>query len=175
MTGTLDDLVPQVRPQFEKLISIAQQLGLQPKIRSVGRTCQEQQWQKDHGYSKAGLCQSLHIIGHAVDLDLKPSVCDSYRKLGEIWEQMGGFWGGRWTQYGACGDSGHYHFFPGYQATPGSICTATANGSLSECEKARLAYLQSRISEAKFQTAGVAFSVVVFAASVLAGYRLLRQ
>lgn len=139
-TKTLQDVVPSVRPQFEALIAYATSLGLKPKVRSAGRTCEQQQEQLAGGYSEADLCRSMHVIGHAVDLDVTPGDCATYTKLGEWWEKRGGVWGGRWKQFGPCGDSGHFHYgFNGAGAVPTSICPSSV--TLAECQKIREAYL----------------------------------
>ena len=141
-TKTLDDLVPEVRGHVDALIAEATRRGFKPKVRSVGRTCEQQAEQVKLGYSQAGLCRSMHTLGHAVDLDLSPNACSAYTALGEWWETHGGVWGGRWKQFGACGDAGHYHWgFNKSQAVPTSICPADV--SLEECRKIRENYLKS--------------------------------
>lgn len=138
-TKSLGDIIPAVRPKFEALINHATAMGMKPKIRSAGRTCTEQNEQKKLGHSQASTCRSLHTIGRAIDLDLYPNDCSTYTKLGQWWESQGGFWGGRWTQFGACGDAGHFHYMPGNQAVPTSICPADV--TLSECIQIRNDYL----------------------------------
>ena len=141
-TKTPDDLVPEVRGHVDALIAEATRRGFKPKVRSVGRTCEQQAEQVKLGYSQAGLCRSMHTLGHAVDLDLSPNACSAYTALGEWWETHGGVWGGRWKQFGACGDAGHYHWgFNKSQAVPTSICPADV--SLEECRKIRENYLKS--------------------------------
>lgn len=139
-TKTLDDLVPEVRPKVEALIAYATAHGWSPKIRSVGRTCSGQQEQYDLGYSKADFCRSMHTLGHAIDLDLIPNTCETHTKLGEWWESQGGVWGGRWKQFGACGDMGHYHIgFDKAQAVPTSVCPSGV--TYDQCVKVREDYL----------------------------------
>lgn len=143
-TKSLHDVVPQVRPQFEALLAHAASLGLKPVIRSAGRTCEEQAEQVKLGFSSADLCRSMHVLGHAVDLDLTPNTCESHTKLGTWWEARGGVWGGRWTgaKFGPCGDMGHYHHgFGGAGAVPTSACPSGV--SLAECQKLREAYLDA--------------------------------
>lgn len=141
-TKSLEDVVPLVRPQFEALLAHAASLGLKPKIRSAGRTCEEQAEQVKLGFSSADLCRSMHVLGHAVDLDLTPNDCATHTKLGTWWEGRGGVWGGRWTgaKFGPCGDMGHYHFgFGGAGAVPTATCPADV--TLAECRKIRSDYL----------------------------------
>ncbi|MDP9145304.1 MAG: M15 family metallopeptidase, partial [Actinomycetota bacterium] len=139
-TKTLADVVPSVRPKFEALLAYATSLGLKPVIRSAGRTCAEQNAMKAEGWSQAALCRSMHTLGHAVDLDVVPNNCASYTKLGAWWEKQGGVWGGRWTQFGPCGDQGHFQYgFDGAGAVPTSVCPEGL--SLAECEKLRSDYL----------------------------------
>lgn len=144
-TKTLADIVPSVRPKMEALIAQARSWGMQPEIRSAGRTCAQQNEQKQLGYSQASMCRSLHTIGHAIDLNLSPNTCATYTKLGEWWEKQGGVWGGRWTQFGACGDAGHFHWYPGKaQAVPLSVCPNDV--SLAECQALRERYLTEAFS-----------------------------
>lgn len=145
-TGTLDDIVPEVRPKFEALIAQAKALGFTPKVRSAGRTCAAQQEQVDLGYSQADFCRSMHVIGHAADIDLVPNNCTSYTKLGEWWEAQGGVWGGRWKQFGACGDAGHFHYgFNKAQAVPTSICPSGVTEA--KCREVREDYLRKAFAK----------------------------
>lgn len=141
-TGTLSDLVPEVRARVEALIAEATRRGFKPKVRSVGRTCEQQAEQVKLGFSQAGLCRSMHTVGHAVDLDLSPNACTTYTALGQWWEGQGGVWGGRWKQFGECGDAGHFHYgFDKAQAVPTSLCPADV--TLAECRALREKYLSS--------------------------------
>lgn len=146
-TKTLMDVVPEVRPKFEALIAYAKSIGLSPSIRSAGRTCAQQNEQKEAGYSHASMCRSMHVLGHAIDIDISPSSCANYTKLGEWWEKQGGVWGGRWTQFGACGDAGHFHYgFDGAGAVPSSVCPDGL--TLAECQKLRSEYLTKEMANA---------------------------
>jgi hypothetical protein len=152
-TGTLDDVVPEVRPKFDALIAYAKTQGMTIKVRSVGRTCAAQQEQVDLGYSQADFCRSMHVIGHAVDFDVIPNTCSSYTKLGEWWESQGGVWGGRWKQFGACGDAGHFHYgFNKAQAVPTSICPAGVTEA--QCRKVREDYLTKAFGQPPLGTGG---------------------
>lgn len=145
-TKSLADIVPSVRHKIEQLVARAAAWGMQPRIRSAGRTCAQQNEQKQLGYSQASMCRSLHTIGHAIDLDLLPNNCGTYTKLGEWWEQQGGVWGGRWAQFGSCGDAGHFHWYPGQaQAVPTSLCPNDV--TLEECQALREKYLTAAFSQ----------------------------
>lgn len=150
---TLDDIVPEVRPKFAALIAQATAFGMQPSIRSAGRTCAQQAEQVKLGYSSAELCRSMHVIGHAIDLDLSPSTCTTYTKLGEWWEQQGGVWGGRWKQFGPCGDAGHFHIgFNKAQAVPTAVCPSGV--AESECRKVREEYLSKAFGQSLLGAGG---------------------
>lgn len=145
-TGTLQDIVPSARPALQQLLDRATALGMRPHIRSVGRTCADQQALFEQGSqtTRAALCRSAHVLGHAVDLTLYPDTCDTYRKLGEWWESIGGTWGGRWTSFGPCGDAGHFHFMGRQQAVPTTICPNDV--TLAQCEQIRDEYLRAAFS-----------------------------
>jgi len=152
-TGTLEDVVPEYRPKFEALMAYAKSIGLTIKVRSAGRTCATQQSYYDLGenITQANLCRSMHVFGHAVDFDVVPNTCLSYTKLGEWWEKQGGVWGGRWKQFGACGDQGHFHIgMNKAQAVPTSLCPA--NVTESECRKIREDYLTAAFAKSQIAT-----------------------
>lgn len=139
-SGTLDDVVPSVRPKFVELLAYAKSQGMNPQIRSAGRTCEQQQEQVRLGFSQADLCRSLHVLGHAIDVNLTPNACTTYTKLGEWWESQGGVWGGHWKQFGPCGDAGHFMYgFGGAGAVPTSVCPSGV--TLAECKRVRSDYL----------------------------------
>lgn len=163
-TKTLADIVPAVRPKFEQLLSHATSLGLKPTIRSAGRTCAEQQYQLGAGYSQAAMCRSMHTLGHAIDIDVIPSTCANYTKLGQWWESQGGVWGGRWTQFGACGDAGHFQYgFDGAGAVPVSVCPEGL--SLAACQKLRSDYLTKAMA-VRTSGGGVLTSLAIIAVGV---------
>lgn len=144
-TSTLDDVVPEAREPFEKLLELAASLGLGAKIRRVGRTCADQAKLSalGPGVTQAALCRSWHVLGRAVDLTLAPNTCASYQALGELWEGMGGIWGGRWKQFGECGDAGHYEWAD-TAAVPEAVCPSGI--SVAECEEIRQSYLAQAFS-----------------------------
>lgn len=138
-TGTLEDLIPEVRGRFEDLVAEAEAMGLSWSIgpRGAGRTCAQQN-ALDPAATGARGCQSWHVLGRAVDLDVRPWSYEAYRELGQWWESVGGFWGGRWTQFGPMGDPAHFHW-PEPGAPPGSPSGCPARGAA--CESYRRAYL----------------------------------
>lgn len=166
-TGTLEDLVPSVRPEFDALVAQAQAWGMAPHVRSVGRTCAQQEANVKAGASHADLCRGMHVLGHAVDLDLSPNTCATYTKLGAWWEARGGVWGGRWTQFGPCGDSGHFHYgFDGAGAVPTSVCPSGV--SLEQCKRIREDYLDQAFGEAPVAPSkwGLAAGIAIVAVGV---------
>lgn len=167
-TGTLDDLVPEVRVQVDALIAEATKRGFKPKVRSVGRTCEQQDEQKKLGYSQAGLCRSMHVLGHAVDLDLSPNACSTYTALGQWWEARGGVWGGRWTQFGACGDAGHFHWgFDKAQAVPTKLCPADV--TLAECRALREDYISKAKASARGSSGEKSYNVLAVGTFAVVG------
>ena len=98
-THSIDDIVPDARRAFEDLLLAAEQMGLKPSVgkNGAGRTCATQQMLKAQGpgTTGAGMCKSFHVIGRALDIDISPCTCAHYAKLGHLWEDGGGAWGGR--------------------------------------------------------------------------------
>lgn len=143
-TGTLEDIVPEARGAFEDLLAVADELGMQPRIRSAGRTCADQDALAAGGpqVTQVAGCRSWHVLGRAIDVDLHPNDCATYTRLGEIWESWGGVWGGRWGGFGGCGDAGHFQMPdpPGAQGVPEELCPAFA--TTAECEEIREDYLR---------------------------------
>lgn len=171
-THSLDDIVPDARAAFEDLLLAAEQMGLKPSVgkNGAGRTCATQQALKAQGASTtgAGMCTSFHVIGRALDIDISPSSCASYTKLGQLWESWGGTWGGRWTQFGACGDARHFQWSGGAQVVPASVCPGDV--SLEECEAIRLKYLE-KSSRGAWATLGLGLAAT---GCVVAGVILWR-
>lgn len=158
-TGKLSDIVPEARPAFEALLQQATDLGMSPVIRGAGRTCAMQNALAAQGtrVTGASLCRSMHVLGRALDLNLHPGTCATYTKLGQIWESMGGTWGGRWTeQFGPCGDAGHFHWYPkpgggSYGTPPPEVCPSTLQ-NVAECEEIRAQYLAAEFARGMPQT-----------------------
>lgn len=174
-TRSLDDLLPTVRPQFEQLLEAAAELGMEPEIRSAGRTCRQQNQQAGAGHSQVALCRSWHVLGRAVDLNLSPPTCETYTRLGEIWEQMGGVWGGRWLSFGPCGDAGHFQWGdpPGAVGVPAELCPLTA--TLSDCERIRVAVYDEATTQYRRARLLRIGGAVGAAAVVVGGWLLLRK
>lgn len=145
-TGTLDDIVPGARWAFEELIGYAEELGLEPRVVSAGRTCAQQDALAARGAHVTGAsgCSSWHVFGRAVDLSIDPPTCEAYRRLGAFWERLGGFWGGRWTQFGPCGDAGHFHLPDARATAEGS--PAYCPPDPSSCEAFRREYLEKQFA-----------------------------
>jgi len=124
----LSTVTPDTRANFITMARrFEQQTGLKLKVRSGRRTCAEQAQQWAIGRTAPGQkvtfakgCMSWHVLGRAVDADpYDPDTgrvtggCDVYTTAGELWEAMGGKWGGRFPGFGACGDAGHFQWHPG--------------------------------------------------------------
>ncbi len=140
-TATLDDLIPEVRPHFEELFAQAADMGLSTWIgpRGAGRTCAQQNALSPAATGASG-CQSWHVLGRAVDLQIRPWSYKDYRALGEWWESIGGFWGGRWLQFGEMGDSAHFHW-PEEGFPPGVPPGCPSGAGEAACEEYRDRYL----------------------------------
>lgn len=130
----------ETRQKFQALAkAFEKQTGLRLRVRSGRRTCQEQADLYGIGrtYNLASApvtyargCQSWHVLARAIDADpvrADGSVvgdCKTYTLAGQLWEQLGGVWGGRWTQFGACGDAGHFEWHP--DVTLAELCPEPA-------------------------------------------------
>jgi len=94
MSTSLSALEPWLQPYASWLVN----LYPAAEVTSVRRTWSEQSYlyrrflagQTDYPAAPPG--RSLHEQGRAFDLKAPPEVLE---QLGEIWEQMGGRWGGR--------------------------------------------------------------------------------
>lgn len=172
-THTIEDIVPDARGAFDELLSAAQQMGFSPSIgkNSAGRTCATQQALKGQGptVTGAGMCRSFHVLGRALDIDISPSTCANYSKLGELWESWGGTWGGRWTQFGSCGDARHFQWSYGIQTVPDTVCPPDV--TLEECEAIRADYLAESFGSSAMSRAGLG---IMLGGLVVAGYLVWR-
>lgn len=119
--------------------------GLGLKVRGGRRTCEEQNaiyakgrttyiGQKPETYARG--CQSWHVMGRAIDADPVDlatgkvhASCANATAAGVLWEQLGGFWGGRFSGFGECGDQGHFQYTKG-------VSMAQACPSPDACEQA---------------------------------------
>jgi hypothetical protein len=90
----------QFSDMLVKLIRWANANGYQVSIWEVVRSKAQALADQADG---TGIAHSLHLIGLAADLHVfKDGVylmkTPEYEPLGEMWEQMGGSWGGRFTK-----------------------------------------------------------------------------
>jgi hypothetical protein len=147
---------------------LARRTDMDLVIRSGRRTCAEQQdlyaIGRSHNLSSAPVtyaagCRSWHVLGRAVDLYIvDPATgnplasCAAYEALGELWEQMGGVWGGRFSGFGSCGDAGHFEWHPG--TTIEDFCPDPSACSEVEARVVR------QIGLAKLANVALAFGIV---------------
>lgn len=163
-------LLPGVHWELrEKLLELDRRLqqahGLTLVVRSGRRTCREQNELYGIGrtynldspvVTHAQGCRSWHVLGRAVDADPVDVVtgeprqaCADYTRAGEIWEHLGGEWGGRWTQFGPCGDAGHFQWRGGLtmdQACPNPDDCAPAEAAIETERPFNLAAMLAVIS-----------------------------
>jgi hypothetical protein len=130
----------QTRDRVKTLAArLASATGLHLTVRRLGgrRTCAEQNAIYAQGRTEGGDivtyasgCKSWHVLGRAVDVDpvdsagrMQPE--SAYRTAGQIWEAIGGKWGGNFPGFP---DIGHFEWHPGLtieQACPSpSYCGA---------------------------------------------------
>lgn len=123
----------QMREAFAELANrFTTQTGMPLTVRSGARSCAQQNelygigrtynlGSKPVTYARG--CQSWHVLGRAIDADpADPSTgkptsatqsCANATIAGQLWEQMGGVWGGRFGGFGSCGDQGHFEWHAG--------------------------------------------------------------
>ena len=130
-------LTPDTAEAVQRLLDHAASLGMTTRIRSAYRTCAEQAEQYALGRTVPGTeitthargCQSWHVSGRAVDIDITSGPKD-YAALGDFWKSLGGKWGGDFPGFP---DTGHYEWHPGMtieQACPDpSACVDLPPGS----------------------------------------------
>lgn len=116
----LSDLTPDTQDALELLFDFSEsQLGISPTVVSTLRTCATQNALFAQGRTAPGPivtnargCISWHVLGRAVDISLGPGATrQDFTILGEFWEQLGGFWGGRIE---GLDDLGHFEWHPGH-------------------------------------------------------------
>lgn len=102
---------------LQDLKSFADRSGIAFSVRSALRTCDEQQAIFEQGrvmpgpiVTKAEGCESWHVLGRAVDINIPNGTTADYQKLGLFWEELGGHWGGN---FGGFPDIGHFEWHPG--------------------------------------------------------------
>lgn len=147
----------QTRDAFSELAKrFHKQTGMPLRVRSGRRSCQQQA--ELYGFGRtynldskpvtyARGCQSWHVLGQAVDADpADPSTgkvtaatqsCTNATIAGQLWEQMGGTWGGRFGGFGSCGDQGHFEWHPGQKLS--EVCPDP-----NRCEEAAFAIATER-------------------------------
>ena len=94
--------------KFSRMVALliihAYEMGYEITLGEAYRTPEQAEWNAQRG---KGVINSLHCERLAIDLNLfkdgnyLPNTID-HKPLGELWEQMGGAWGGRF------GDGNHY-------------------------------------------------------------------
>jgi hypothetical protein len=94
-----NNLVPELRPYAEALMSALNDAGLNPRVTSVLRSIADQKRLYEayiagrSKYPAAAPGRSPHNYGWAFDIAVND---DSYlQDAGELWESWGGTWGGR--------------------------------------------------------------------------------
>src|SRR5262245_3625529 len=98
MTG-LSGLHPVLRRAAVALFSVAAEAGLRPQITSTRRSVKEQaRLYRDYlsgrsRYPAAPPGRSSHARGLAFDMTVTPR--SALTELGQLWERIGGTWGGR--------------------------------------------------------------------------------
>lgn len=119
----------QTRERFVELArAFERQTGLDLRVRSGLRSCADQRQLYGIGrtynlgsppVTYADGCRSWHVTGRAIDADPidksgnSAAACHVYTQAGELWERLGGKWGGRFKGFGPCGDAGHFEWHPG--------------------------------------------------------------
>jgi hypothetical protein len=129
-------LTPDTQAAVELLFDYAATLGLTPRVTSTVRSCAEQNALYAKGRTTEGPvvtnargCISWHVLERAVDVSLGAGApIADYEVLGEFWESLGGFWGGRIP---GLGDFGHFEWHPGVSieelcSNPGDCSGAVA-------------------------------------------------
>lgn len=106
MSADLGQLVPELEPFARALVDAAGAAGLLPRVTSTRRSSAEQArlyrraQQGLQKYPVAPPGRSPHEYGEAFDLIVSP--LDYIDSVGQLWEQWGGVWGGRF------GDEVHF-------------------------------------------------------------------
>jgi hypothetical protein len=99
MATGLSSLVPDLIPYAEQLVSIAASAGLSPRVSSARRSHAQQALlyrrflAGQSRFPAAPPGTSAHEFGLAFDLWINDE--EQLADLGQVWEDMGGVWGGR--------------------------------------------------------------------------------
>lgn len=121
MSKSLSLLIAELQPWAHKLVNVASTAGVGGRVTSTKRTFAEQSqlysiWQAGKSpYPVAVPGTSAHEYGYAFDYSA-PSATDQ-SDLGQVWEQWGGVWGGRY------GDPVHFEY-PGFKGQASSPRTS---------------------------------------------------
>lgn len=115
--GLLDALHPEARAFVLEVARRALEQGIKIRLISGIRSCAQQDALFAQGRTTPGPvitgargCRSWHVQGRAVDFEPSPRSADAYAKVGAIAEQLGGVWGGRFSNLQ---DLGHIEYHPG--------------------------------------------------------------
>lgn len=133
------ELTPDTRRAYRVLKAYAERVGLPWDVRSMRRSCSEQRALYSIGRDTPGRvvthaqgCRSWHVLGRAFDITLPGAPREDYAFLGRAWENMGGVWGGSFSNFD---DIGHFEWHPGQ--TVEQVCPNPA-----ACEQVVIAQLQ---------------------------------
>lgn len=100
MSASIRYLAPELAQAATALVAEAQAAGLQPIVTSTWRTYAEQKKLYDKflrgesQYPASPPGEGSHEYGWAFDMVVTPR--DALWDLGDLWEEWGGDWGGRW-------------------------------------------------------------------------------
>lgn len=133
MSASTTNLTPDTAAALERLISALRDAGIEARVRSAFRSCREQaeQWSigRQPGDTRQKVtyapgCNSWHVMGRAVDLDLydaatgkKFGIDEPYQRMGAIAKSLGWQWGGEFDFY----DHGHVEWHGAYKTS--DFCT----------------------------------------------------
>jgi peptidoglycan L-alanyl-D-glutamate endopeptidase CwlK len=143
--GELPRIQWQARDRLKTLASRFQSAtGLHLTVRRLGglRTCAQQDALYAQGREAGGEivthasgCTSWHVLGRAADVDvidrngvMQPA--STYAVAGQLWEALGGKWGGNFPGFP---DIGHFEYHPGLtieQACPSPTYCAAIQASI---------------------------------------------
>jgi len=116
---SISHLTQDTQAALSKLQHFAHtQAGLDFEVTNTRRRCHEQNTLFAQGRDMPGTivtgakgCRSWHVLGRAFDILLEPNTgWGPYQMLGEYWEELGGVWGGRFSNVD---DPGHFEWHPG--------------------------------------------------------------
>lgn len=158
-SGMLNQITWETRFKVHEMARKAPEFDL--VVRSGRRTCAQQNniygQGRTHSLDQpvvtyARGCQSWHVSGRAVDLNLRHAgtqesaqTCTNYTKLGEIWEKLGGRWGGRFGGFGGCGDAGHFEWHPGLSVSDVCPDPGLCDGLSAEVDRMTVAPWHKRV------------------------------